>query len=70
MRSIDERQLPTDMGDGRWLLRVEEAAQLLGISRASLYGLIAKGDLPSVRIAGCRRIHVGELREWLKNQSQ
>ncbi len=37
------------------LLSVEEAAQLLSINRSSVYDLIGRGDLPSVKI-GRRRL--------------
>jgi excisionase family DNA binding protein len=37
-------------------LTVEEAGQLLGISRTLAYGLVARGELPAVRLG--RRIVV------------
>jgi len=61
-----------DSADGSrepWLLRVEEAAELVGVSRSFLYNLISSGQLPSVRIGGCRRIWADQLREWLAQQS-
>ena len=36
--------------DDRLLLRVEEAAHLLAISRTKAYALVATGELPSVTI--------------------
>ncbi|MGI8683849.1 MAG: helix-turn-helix domain-containing protein [Acidimicrobiales bacterium] len=44
------------MDTGRLTLTVEEAAQLLGISRALGYELVARGELPSIRLG--RRIVV------------
>ncbi len=44
------------MDNDRLTLTVEEAAQLLGISRALGYELVARGELPSVRLG--RRIVV------------
>lgn len=44
------------MADNRLTLSVEEAAALLGISRALAYELIARGELPSLRLG--RRIVV------------
>ena len=52
-----------------WLLRVEEAAELVGVSRSFLYNLISSGQLPSVRIGGCRRIWADQLREFLRNKT-
>jgi excisionase family DNA binding protein len=42
-------------------LRIPEVAEQLGISRAKLYELIAGGDLPSVKIGGCRRVRASDL---------
>lgn len=53
-----------------WLLRVESAAELLSVSRSFIYQLINSGELPSVRIGGCRRIDAAELRRWLDDQRQ
>jgi excisionase family DNA binding protein len=39
------------------LIRVEEAAAAIGISRATAYDLIAKGEIPSVRL-GVRNVRV------------
>jgi len=40
----------------RIVLTVEEAAQLLGLSRGSIYEAIRRGDIPSLRVG--RRILV------------
>lgn len=42
-----------------------EAAQALGISRSTIYVLIASGDIPSVRIGSCRRVPVDGLRRYV-----
>jgi len=39
------------------LLTVPEAADALGISRATIYRLLASGALASVTVGRCRRIH-------------
>jgi excisionase family DNA binding protein len=44
------------MDSYRLTLTVEEAAQLLGISRALGYELVARGEVPSIRLG--RRIVV------------
>jgi excisionase family DNA binding protein len=38
------------LGDGRLVLTVAEAGALLGISRALAYELVARGELPSLRL--------------------
>ena len=53
-----------------WLLRFEEAADLLGVSRSSLYNWIHTKNLPTVRIGNCRRIPEDELREWVERQTE
>ena len=44
---------------------VSEVAGLLGISRGKAYQLINSGELRSVKIGGCRRVRVDDLREYL-----
>jgi excisionase family DNA binding protein len=53
-----------------WLLRVEDVAELLGVSRSSVYNLMNTNQLPSIRIAGCRRIPMEQLREWVVQQGE
>ena len=47
---------------GRLLLRVAEAAEVLAISRSSLYQLIATGEVRTVRLGRAVRIPSSELR--------
>jgi excisionase family DNA binding protein len=42
-----------------------EAAQVLSISRSTIYLLMARGDVPSVRIGSSRRIPVDGLRRYV-----
>jgi excisionase family DNA binding protein len=48
----------------RVLLRPEEAAAAIGVSRAKVYELIASGEIPSKRVGSRLRISVDLLREW------
>jgi excisionase family DNA binding protein len=43
------------------LLTPEQAAELLGVGRTTLYGLLSSGQLPSVNIGRFRRVHRDEL---------
>ena len=52
----------------RFLLRPEEAADALGISRSRLYAMIAKGTIPSVKLGKSRRIPTAALRRWVEAQ--
>lgn len=51
------------------LVRVEEAARLLSLSRSTLYEMMDAGELPSVRRGTARRIPVAALREWIARQT-
>lgn len=50
------------------LVTAAEAAVLLGISRAHLYGLIMRGEIPSIKIGRARRIPVSVIDEWVAKQ--
>lgn len=52
-----------DVETERTLLRVEEAAWRLGISRSKLYQLIAAGEIPTVRYGRTLRVHRSRLLE-------
>jgi len=54
--------------DGRMLLRPEEAALTLSLSRSRIYELIANGTLPSIKIGNSRRVPTDALRTWISNQ--
>jgi excisionase family DNA binding protein len=51
------------------LIKVPEAAAQLGVSRAKLYELIASGALPAVKVDGCRRLRVDDLRAYVERLS-
>jgi excisionase family DNA binding protein len=53
----------------RLLYRVEEAAELLAVSRAKVYDLIMTGVLESVKIGGSRRIPRGALEKYVARLS-
>ena len=44
------------MQNNKLAYRVSEVAELLSISRATAYGLVQKGILPTVRIGGILRV--------------
>lgn len=48
---------------------VDEAAQALGVSRASIYNLIHSKDFPSVKLRGRRLISAELLAEWVRTQA-
>lgn len=60
-------QAITDPGD-RLLLRVEESAAVLNISRARLFELIGSGQIRSLKLGRSRRIPRAELERWVEAQ--
>jgi len=54
----------------RLLLRPEEAADALSVSRTTLYGLLASGAIRSVKVGGLRRIPVEALENYVMHLSR
>lgn len=50
------------------LVRVEEAARMLSLSRSTIYEMLDAGELPSVRRGTARRIPIAALRAWVDRQ--
>ncbi len=51
------------------IVRVEEAARLLSLSRSTIYEMMDRGELPSVRCGAARRIPMAALRAWVERQT-
>jgi len=60
------RQL--DSGEERLLLRVEEAATLLGVGRTTVYAMVSAQKLPVVRIGRSVRIPRETLEQWVRDR--
>lgn len=52
------------------LLRVEEAARVLSVSRRTAFELLRTGELPVVRIGRAVRIPKAALRAWIESQTE
>ena len=50
------------------LLRTEEAARMLRVSRSAIYALLNSGELPSITIGARRRIPRDALDEYVARQ--
>ena len=46
-------------------LHVDEVANLLGVSRRTVYYWMESGDLPSISVAGSRRVPVSVIKQLL-----
>ena len=53
----------------RQLLRVEEAARVLGIGRSTVYELIGRRELPVIRIGRSTRIPRRRLEDWIERHT-
>lgn len=60
----------TSILETKLLLTVEETASMLSLGRSKVYDLIAKGEIPSVKIWGSRRVPTDQLIGWLESQSK
>jgi excisionase family DNA binding protein len=52
------------------LLRPTEAADALGVSRSTIYELVADGTVPSMRLGRSVRVPAESLREWVLKSSE
>ena len=51
-------------------VNMADAARLLGLSRPTIYRLAKLPGFPAVRLGGCTRGLVDDLREWVRQQAQ
>ena len=49
---------------------VTETAQVLGVSRPTVYALIKQPGFPVFRVGGRKLISVDGLRNWVRNQAE
>ena len=52
------------------LITFSQAAELLGISRPTLYAWAKIDGFPVVRLGGCLRISMEGLRQWVQQQAE
>jgi len=52
------------------LLRIEEAAKVLRLSRAKAYSMAQRGELPVVRIGRAVRVPAAALQRWVQQHTQ
>lgn len=50
------------------LLKPSEVTHILGIGRSLVYELIARKDIPSIRLGRCIRVPSESLQRWLKDK--
>ena len=47
-----------------------EAARLLGVSRPTVYALAKTEGFPVVKLGGCTRVLVDDLKAWVREQER
>ena len=57
-------------GMERLLLKPSEVQERLGVGRSMVYGMLACGDLPSVRIGRLVRVPSKALEEWIEERQR
>jgi excisionase family DNA binding protein len=50
------------------LMRPVEVAEALGLGRSTVYGLLARGAIPSIRVGGQLRVPAVDLDAWVRSQ--
>lgn len=65
---MDARPPAELLGDG--LVTVEAAARFLAVSRSTIYVLLGRGDLPSLKLGKARRIPKRGLVDYATRQIQ
>jgi excisionase family DNA binding protein len=71
MRKTSTRQQPlasAQVTGVQKLLKVEDVADILGVSRVKVYLLLRNG-LPSVKIDGARRFQPDKVQAWIEQHS-
>ena len=54
----------------RFAVSVDEAAQLLGVGRSTLWQLVTSGEIPSFTIGKRRLIPLDALRRWIAERTE
>jgi excisionase family DNA binding protein len=61
-----EQTLPSD---DVLLMRAEEVARTLGLSRSKIYQMMSGGALPTVRVGRAVRVPKAALRDWVAHHT-
>lgn len=62
----DERQAAPSSEDD--ILTVDEAAKFLRLSRAAIYKLLKRGEIPAARVLDRWRFSRRQLHQWIEEQ--
>ena len=65
MRAMPSKRAPSDPLEGRLTITIDEAAELLGLSRNSAYTAAGRGELPTLSYGRRKVVPVDALRRQL-----
>lgn len=51
------------------LLKAVQVAEILNVSRAFAYQLMQRGDIPTVKIQGARRVRPEDLKQFIQDNT-
>ncbi len=69
MQTVERRKPDPALGTLAPLaVRVERAAEMMGVSRAHVFRLIARGELSTVKTGARRLVPVRSIEDWLAKQ--
>ncbi len=54
---------------GPWLLDSREVSRVLGIDRTKVFQMMARAELPVVRVGRCVRVPRGALDQWMQSRT-
>ena len=60
-----ESKVPAISEQDYRLLRADAVADLLALGRATVYNMMASGELPTIRVGRSVRVPAHRLREWI-----
>ena len=60
---------PTPPSDEALLMRAEEVARTLGLSRSKIYQMMSGRALPTVRVGRAVRVPKAALRDWVAHHT-
>ncbi len=66
--TLDPSRLAAPAEPAALLVRPQEAARLLSLSRTMLYQLLTTGEIASLKVGSARLIAVDALRDWIARQ--
>lgn len=52
------------------LVRIADAARMLSLGRSTIYEMVARGEIPSVKCGAARRIPLAAIYRWIEDNTK